>query len=182
MRRVFLSLALTAVFFALLELGVRGLYAMARSTPFLGWVLLHERDGVLEIVPEDGPFLLQGFCSPTQPETGATTAWTCATRAELLWPVVWRRDHTVVLRVSRFPHESAAGLTLTVSLNGREVRRALLPQGWVELELRIPAAEQEWGANRITLETPRLFPASLLADARTVPRQRGALLARMEVR
>jgi hypothetical protein len=182
MRRLLLGVLVSAGLLAGLELGIRGLYALSRSSAFLAYYLEVERSGRLDLAPADGVFLAEGFYPPTHTPDGRHRVWAAATRAELLWPILWRRDRRILLRVRGFPHRSAEGLSLSVKLGDQALSQVPLRRGWTEATVYVPASAQALGANRLVLETPRLFPAALLPNSDNDPRLLGFQLERVEFR
>jgi hypothetical protein len=181
MRRVFLGMLVTAGLLAALELGIRALYGLARSSVFLAYHLEVERRGRLDLGPAGAAFLAEGFYPPTRPADGVYRVWSAAERAEVRWPILWRRDRRVRLRLRGFPHPSAEGMRLSVSLGGRHLAEVPLGRDWMELTLQVPASAQALGMNRLVLATSRLYPASLLPHGGADPRLLGFQLERMEL-
>ena len=182
MKRLILSALLTAALLAGCEAGVRGLYALARSGPHLAWFLGTARGGIVEFEPADAVFLGTGFYPPVLAPDGASLVWASATESEVVWPIYWRQDLTLVLTIRSFPHAQAEGLPLRVSLNGRPLTEHRLPTTWTSLSVPAPAGAQRLGWNRLRLSVPRLFPAQLLSDRNVDPRLLGFQLDRLEIR
>jgi hypothetical protein len=182
MRRVVLTLICCGLVLGGCELTVRGLFAAARSSVFLAWFLSQRLEGRLEFGPGEAAFVGPGFFPPAPAADQGSVIWASSTVAELRWPVLWPGDRQLVLRVRGFPHDSAEGQPLTVRLNGRVLARTALFGRWTVLSMLAPASAQRPGSNRLSFETPRLFPAELLSKSGTDPRWLGFQLDWLEIR